>query len=200
MQNNLNCTMTINFGGGIRFNFSTPGSTITSLTLTSSYYTPFILYFYSIISILYSPYSFTSYPIFFVIFIFITSLPLTSTYSKFNIFTYTLFNIFTYTFYITSTLYSLYISISILSLFYSLILNYIFTFTSIYTLTTIFIFIISLINYIYLYYYLYNFDGGVFNITITPRGIIITNLSFISIFIITIILIVNIIPITLHPP
>lgn len=40
---------------------------------------------------------------------------------------------------------------------------------------------------------------GVFNITITPRGIIITNLSLISIFIITIIPILTIIPIILHP-
>lgn len=41
---------------------------------------------------------------------------------------------------------------------------------------------------------------GIFNITITPRGIIITNLSFISIFIITIVPILTIIMIILHTP
>ena len=79
MRNCLNYMMSKNFDGGIKFNFSTPGSTITSPSLTLSYYTPFILYFYSIISILYSPYSIISYPIFFVIFIFIIILSFTLT-------------------------------------------------------------------------------------------------------------------------
>lgn len=36
MQNSLNHMMNMNFDGGIRFNFSTPGSTITSLPFTST--------------------------------------------------------------------------------------------------------------------------------------------------------------------
>lgn len=84
MWNCLNYMMSMNFDGGIKFNFSTPGSTITSLSLTLSYYTPLIPYFYSIISILYSSYSITSYPVFFVIFIFIISPSFTLTYSIYH--------------------------------------------------------------------------------------------------------------------
>ena len=34
MWNRLNCMMSMNFDGGVKFNFSTPGSTITSLPFT----------------------------------------------------------------------------------------------------------------------------------------------------------------------
>ena len=110
-----------NFDGGVRFNFSTPGPTITSLTLTLSYYTPFIPYFYSIISILYSLYSITSYPIFFVIFIFIIILPLTLTHSIY--YKTTSSSTSSLTFYFTS--YSFFYSISFSSpstFLYSLLL------------------------------------------------------------------------------
>ena len=51
MRNSLNCMTNKNFDGGIRFDFSTPGSTITSLTYTSSYsiflYSPSLIFPYS---------------------------------------------------------------------------------------------------------------------------------------------------------
>lgn len=150
-----------NFDGGIRFNFITPGSTITSLPYTFIYstflYTPlsYILYFYIHI---------------FHIIIFIYFNPSNSFFS-----------------FLTSP--------SILSY----ILSHLPTPFLPPLSSLLLLFILINFHFLYLYYNIHNFDGG-FNTTITPRGIIITNLSFISIFIITIILIITTIPITLHPP
>lgn len=78
MQNSLNYMMSMNFDGGVRFNFSTPGSAITSpiLTLTHLIYCK-------------TNSSFTSYSITYLTFSFISSS--NSFYNSFSIFFYHLF-------------------------------------------------------------------------------------------------------------
>lgn len=70
MRNSLNCMMSKNFDGGVKFNFSTPGSTITSPTYTLLYSIISYPLLYSFILIFFISYHIAFiifYPIFFII-------------------------------------------------------------------------------------------------------------------------------------